>query len=91
MDDVPAAAAAVGGMTALKPYKGQDSEFTAMGDEYGLLLIMKRGRVVDFTGNSAHGVRVYDTGVTVRGVKTASHRLPGLPYRVTIEERCSCA
>lgn len=90
VDDVPAAAAAVGGLTALAPYKGQDSDFTAVGDEYGLLLIMKRGRVVDFTGNSAHGVRVYGTGVNVRGVKTAVHQLSGYPYRVTVEERCSC-
>ena len=32
---------------------------------------MKRGRIVDFTSNPDHGVRVYRTGVTMRGPKTA--------------------
>jgi hypothetical protein len=61
-----------------------------MGDEYGLLLVMKRGRIIDFTGNADHGVRVYRTGVNVRGAKAATHELQPHPYRVTIEERCSC-
>ena len=91
VDDVPAAAAAIGGLTSLAPYKGGDTEFTAIGDEYGLLLVMKRGRVVDFTGVAGHGVRPYATGVNVRGAKAATHRLPSHPYRLTIEERCSCA
>lgn len=91
VDDVPAAATAIGGMTSLAPYKGGDDNFTAMGDEYGLLLVMKRGRVVDFTGNAAHGVRPYRTGVNVRGAKAATHQVPSHPYRLTIEERCSCA
>ena len=44
-----------------------------------------------FTGNAAHGVRPYPTGVNVRGPKAATHHLPPHPYRLTIEERCSCA
>jgi catechol-2,3-dioxygenase len=91
VDDVAAAATAIGGVAPLAAYKGGDDNFAAMGDEYGLLLVMKRGRVVDFTGNAEHGVRPYPTGVNVRGPKAASHRLPSHPYRLTIEERCSCA
>lgn len=91
VDDVPGAATAIGSMTSLASYKGGDDNFTAMGDEYGLLLVMKRGRVVDFTGNAEHGVRPYPTGVNVRGPKAATHKLPAHPYRLTIEERCSCA
>jgi hypothetical protein len=90
-DDVPGVAAAIGGMTSLAPYKTGGDNFTAMGDEYGLLLVMKRGRVVDFTGNAEHGVRPFRTGVNVRGAKAATHQVPSHPYRVTIEERCSCA
>jgi hypothetical protein len=56
-----------------------------------LLLLMKRGRVIDFTGNAENGVRVYRTGVNVRGPKAATHQLAPNPYRLTIEERCSCA
>ena len=40
---------------------------------------------------AAHGVRPYPTGVNVRGPKAATHHLPPHPYRLTIEERCSCA
>jgi catechol-2,3-dioxygenase len=90
VDDVTTAAAAIAGITGLPPYKGGDAGFTAMGDEYGLVLVMKRGRVIDFTGNAANGVRVYRTGVNLRGAKTAAHQLLPYPYHLTIEERCSC-
>ena len=90
VDDVTAAADALKGMAALTPYKGGDSDFTAMGDEYGLVLVMKRGRVIDFTGNADNGVRVYRTGINLRGSKAAKHQLPSHPYHLTIEERCSC-
>jgi hypothetical protein len=91
VDEVTPAAEAIKGMTALGQYRGGDDTFTAMGDEYGLLLVMKRGRIIDFTGNADHGVRVYRTGVNLRGTKAASHQLASYPYHLTIEERCSCA
>jgi catechol-2,3-dioxygenase len=91
VDDVAATAAAVKDLAAVSPYKGGSDQFTAMGDEYGLLLLMKRGRVVDFTGKQENGVRVYPTTVTVRGAKTANHAIAGYPYNLTIEERCTCA
>jgi catechol-2,3-dioxygenase len=91
VDDVAAAAAGIKEMAALAPYKGASAEFTAMGDEYGLVLVMKRGRVVDFTGDANHGVQVYRTGVNLRGAKAAKHQLAPHPYQLTIEERCSCA
>jgi hypothetical protein len=62
----------------------------AMGDEYGLVLVMRRGRVIDFTGNAEHGVRVYRTGITLRGAAAAQHQLAGHPYLLNIEQRCSC-
>ncbi len=91
VDDVAATAGALKDLAAISPYKGESDQFTAMGDEYGLLLVMKRGRVVDFTGNQASGVRVYPTSVTVRGAKAARHQLAAYPYQLEIEERCSCA
>ena len=69
---------------------GGSDQFMAMGDEFGLLLVMKRGRVIDFTSNPHHGVRVYRTGVTVRGPKTVEQQLAGYPYRLAVEERCNC-
>jgi catechol-2,3-dioxygenase len=90
VDDVAEAVDALKNMTALSPYKGGDGNFMAMGDEYGLLLVMKRGRVVDFTGNLENGVREYRTGVNLRGAKAAKHQVLSHPYHLTIEERCSC-
>ena len=90
VDDVTAAAASLEELAAVTPYKGGDAEFTAMGDEFGLLLVMKRGRVVDFTGNADNGVRVYPTGINLRGTKTSKHQLGSHPYHLTMEERCSC-
>jgi catechol-2,3-dioxygenase len=91
VDDVAAVAAGIKEVAALAPYKGESAEFTAMGDEYGLVLVMKRGRVIDFTGDADHGVQVYRTGVNLRGAKAATHQLAPHPYHLTIEERCSCA
>ena len=52
MDDVAATAAKVAEVAAVAPYKGSSDQFTAIGDEYGLLLIMKRGRVIDFSSQT---------------------------------------
>lgn len=91
VDDVTATAASLKDLAAVGAYKGGDDQFAAMGDEYGLLLVMKRGRVIDFTGNKDNGVRVYPTTVTVRGAKNANHAIAGYPYTLAVEERCSCA
>jgi hypothetical protein len=91
VDDVAATAAALKDLAGVASYRGESDQFTAMGDESGLLLVMKRGRVVDFTGNQANGVRVYPTTVTVRGTKAAKHAIASYPYQLEIEERCTCA
>ena len=54
------------------------------------LPLMKRGRIIDFTGNADHGARVYRTGINLRGSKASTHQLGSHPYHLTIEERCSC-
>jgi hypothetical protein len=91
VDDVEATAARLADVADVAQYKGASDQFTAMGDEYGLLLVMKRGRVVDFTSNPHNGVRVYRTGVTVRGPKTTTYKFADYPYQLGVEERCSCA
>jgi catechol-2,3-dioxygenase len=91
VDDVPRTAERLKDWAAVPQYRGGSDQFMALGDEHGLLLVMKRGRVIDFTSNPHNGVRVYRTGVTVRGPKTAKHQLADYPYDVVVEERCSCA
>jgi hypothetical protein len=90
-DDVPAMAKKLADAAGVMPYRGASDQFTAMGDEYGLLLVMKRGRVIDFTSNPHNAVRVYRTGVNVRGLKAAKHDLVDYPYVLNVEERCTCA
>jgi catechol-2,3-dioxygenase len=90
VDDVPAMADALKATAAVSQYKNGDAGFMAMGDEWGLVLAMRRGRVIDFTGNAENGVRVYRTGITLRGAAAAKHQLSGLPYTLTLEQRCSC-
>jgi catechol-2,3-dioxygenase len=89
-DDVRQAAAVLSDVATVSQYRNGDENFMAVGDEYGLLLVMKRGRVVDFTSNPSHGVRVYRTGVTVRGAKARKYQFDAHPYQVAIEERCAC-
>jgi catechol-2,3-dioxygenase len=91
VDDVPATATTLKDVAAIEPYRAPSEQFTAMGDEYGLLLVMKRGRVIDFTGDASHGVGVYKTAVTIRGVKASKHAIAGYPYQIELEERCACA
>jgi len=91
VDDVATTAATLRDVATVSQYKGGNDQFMAMGDEYGLLLVMKRGRVIDFTANPENGVRVYRTAVTVRGPKASKHSFEDYPYRIDIEERCSCA
>ena len=91
VDDVAAAAATLTEFAAVAPYKGGDDQFAALGDEYGLLLVMKRGRVIDFTSDPSHGVTVFRTAVTIRGAKTSKYQFADYPYLVGLEERCSCA
>lgn len=90
VDDVAAVAATLADAAGVTPYRGGSEGFQAMGDEHGLLLVMKRGRVIDFTSNPHNAVRVYPTGVTVRGATAAQHQLAGFPYRLTVEPRCAC-
>jgi hypothetical protein len=89
-DDVPAMAETLKGTASVAQYRNGDADFMAMGDEYGLVLVMRRGRVIDFTGNAENGVRVYPTGITLRGAAAAKHQLAGHPFALTIEQRCAC-
>ena len=90
VDDVAATAATLTGVAAVSQYRDASDQFAALGDEHGLLLVMKRGRIIDFTSDPGHGVRVYGTTVTVRGAKASTHRFADYPYQLRIEERCSC-
>jgi catechol-2,3-dioxygenase len=91
VDDVPAAAGRLADVSGIAQYRNGSDQFMAMGDEFGLVLVMKRGRVIDFTSEPHNAVRVYRTAVTLRGQNARSHTFADYPYLVRVEERCACA
>jgi catechol 2,3-dioxygenase-like lactoylglutathione lyase family enzyme len=87
VDDVPAAALALREAVAgLRQYRGGDDQFTALGDEQGLLLVMKRGRRLNFNpASDEKAARVFRTAARIRGERPAHYAFPQLPYEIAIE------
>jgi hypothetical protein len=85
VDDVPATAGTLKEVAGLGAYRGGSDEFAAVGDEVGLLLVMKRGRVISFDAPEKKAVGVYRTTATVRGGKPAKYTFPKFPYDLTVE------
>ena len=86
VEDVPAAATRLKELVGVGQYRGGDANFTALGNEAGLLLVMKRGRILNFQPQSDEkAARVFATGVRVRGVAPATYPIPGFPYTLTVE------
>ena len=85
VDDVKEGSAAVKPVAGVEQYRGADDQFTALGDEMGLLLVMKRGRVLNFDPTSTEkAAAVFPTAATIAGPRTASYAWPGFPYALTI-------
>ena len=85
VDDVPAAASRLKEVVGVEQYRGGDEQFMALGDEHGLLLVMKRGRVISFDAADKKAVTVFRTTVSVRGGKRTKYAFPQFPYEVAVE------
>lgn len=67
-------------------YNGRSDVFTALGDESGLLLVMKRGRILNFDPSSQEkAARIFPTTVRVRGLRSENFSFPGYPYQISVE------
>jgi len=86
-DDVPTLAGQLKETAGVEQYRGGDENFMALGDERGLLLVMKRGRVISFDSPEKKAVGVFRTVASVRGRQAAKMRLEGYPYQLTVESR----
>jgi catechol 2,3-dioxygenase-like lactoylglutathione lyase family enzyme len=87
-DDVAAATQAIAAAAGAAPYGEPSPMFAALGDEHGLLLVMKRGRVISFESPRRRAVDVFPTDVVVHGSRpVAATPLAGYPYQLTLEER----
>ena len=85
VDDVTAGVAGLTESVGVGPYKSTSDEFAALGDELGLLLVMKRGRVISFDSPDKKAVTVYPTTATVRGDRKTTYKVPKFPYQVSVE------
>ena len=80
-DDVPALAGDLQKTFGLEAYRGGSDQFTAVGDEIGLLLVMKRGRNLGFGEGRPAGV--FATAVTLRAARLATYSAPGFPFEIS--------
>lgn len=80
VDDVDATAAGLKETFELEQYRGGSEAFRAVGDEHGLLLAMKRGRMLGF--GEARPADVFPTEARIRGAAPAEYRQEGLPYEI---------
>src|SRR5438309_1840059 len=69
----------------LEQYKGGSDQLTALGDEHGLLLIMKRGRILSFDAAEKKAAEVFRTVARIHGTKRAKYVAPTLPYEVFVQ------
>ena len=81
-DDVAAMSAALQRAASVEPYRGASDQFTALGDERGLLLVMKRGRVISFDSPQKKPVDVFKTAARVRGARGGEYRPTDYPYEL---------
>lgn len=86
VDNVAATAAKLKEIAGLGQYRGASDQFAALGDENGLLLVMKRGRVISFDAPEKKAVSVFPTAVAVRSDRRANYVFPEFPYEVFVEE-----
>jgi len=85
VDDVPATVSQFKQAIGLEPYIGTGDQFTAMGDEGGLVLVIKRGRILNFNpASDEKAARVYSTKVSLRGQSTSTCQVPMFPYEITM-------
>lgn len=85
VDDVAATASKLKEVAGLDQYKGGNDQFTALGDEHGLLLVMKRGRILSFDAKEKKAAAVFRTAASVRGVNRTNYRFPTFPYEIVVE------
>ena len=83
VDDVPATVGVVSRRFGLEGYRGSSADFAALGDEHGLVLVMRRGRIINFNPDSQEkAVRIFPTRIRLRATAGPSLKLDGFPYEI---------
>jgi catechol-2,3-dioxygenase len=81
VDDVPATVAALTARLGIASYGAPSEQFAALGDDRGLLIIVRVGRPYVPTGTPAV---VAPLAVTLRGARNDAFALPGFPYQIAV-------
>jgi hypothetical protein len=84
VDEVGEAAAKLKEIASVQQYRGGDDQFTALGDEHGLLLVMKRGRVISFDAEQRKAVTVFATRASIRAATRRTFAFPAFPYELDL-------
>ena len=83
VDDVLAATPVFAEAGRVSAYGSPSGSFAALGDERGLLLVMKRGRVISFEDPQKKAVDVFPTSVVLGGIHGSARRpFAGFPYEI---------
>jgi hypothetical protein len=85
VDDVPNVASTIRTALRLAYYRGANDQLTAMGDESGLVLVIKRGRILSFDSKQRKAAAVFGTKAALRGTERMSYRFDTFPYEVRLE------
>jgi hypothetical protein len=85
VDVVAPAATKLQEVAGINQYRGASDQFAAVGDEHGLLLVMKRGRVISFDAPDRKAVSVFPTLAAICGDRRTKYVSPEFPYEVSVE------
>ena len=85
VDDVAATVSKLKEIVGVEQYKGASDQFAALGDERGLLLVMKRGRVISFDAPQKKAVTVFATRAVVRGGRQTKYAFSKFPYEISVD------
>lgn len=86
VDDVAVMQSALAKTTGFLQYKGASDAFAAIGDENGLILLMKRGRMISFDAPEKKTVAIYPTKVACKGKQRVEYQSSEYPYELTVDQ-----
>jgi catechol-2,3-dioxygenase len=85
-DDVNETAGGMQRALGLGQYRSGDENFRALGDEHGLLLVIRTGRRWGYDQAAARPTTIFPTFAEIRGAEPGRFAVPGHPHEVAVRE-----
>ena len=86
MNDANDIADELGSSFKFEQYRGGDENFRDIGDENGLLLVIKKGRVWESHTNISRTPDTIKTSVTIKADKTDSWQPANYPFEINVKK-----